>query len=176
MIESDRFHRWVNASFVTARFENFMPITVQGLGRLDHDLVTGDARFLALSEEQCASETESLALNYRITLSYLWVLGAYEVVRTIDQRCREQDPSLASATSKAILALKRQFERLRIPLAKFEPANRHRETDSKVAYPALNLDYGIAWQVVADTFIPRKVLSDSFLEFLEGLRNSSASA
>jgi len=150
-----------------------MPITIQGLGRLDHDLVVGDARFLCLSEERRATENESLALNYRITLSYLWVLGAYEVVRTIDQRCRENASAISHETSKSASALKIKFERLRILLAKFEPAKRHRETDSKVAYPALNLDYGIAWLVEADTFISRKMLSDELLTFLECLRVSN---
>ncbi len=66
-----------------------MVIVVQGLGRLDVSLREGDRLFLASFEENRNSVVESWKLSERFTLSYLWVLGAYELVRAICQRIRE---------------------------------------------------------------------------------------
>ena len=60
------------------------------------------------------------------------------------------------------------FERVRMPLAKMATANRYK-ADSPIAYPALNMRHGIAWQVREDVFITRFELSETFLSFLEGL-------
>jgi hypothetical protein len=159
-----RFERWVKASFVTARYEHFMPATVQGLGRIDQILYVEDQRLV--SEPLESAEPSDLTLH--ITLSHLWVLGAYEVLRTIHQRCRE-----GGGVDESVRDVLRRFERLRIPLAKFEPAGRHKETDTKIAYPALNAQYGVAWQVAEDVFIPRGELSDEFLMLLEGKRQEN---
>jgi hypothetical protein len=161
---NSRFERWVKASFVTARYESFMPATVQGLGQIDHMLYAEDQRLVS----QAPENAEPSALTLHITLSHLWVLGAYEVLRTMHQRCRE-----GSGVDESVRDLLRKFERLRVPLAKFEPAGRHRATDTKIAYPALNTQHGVAWQVADDVFIPRGQLSEEFLSLLERKRQES---
>jgi hypothetical protein len=159
---SSRFHRWVSASHRLARYEPFMVPTVQGLGRLDDLLAAKDARYVA--DEGYLSENYGiLDLSDHITLSYLWVLGAYEIVRVLHQRERGSDSPLAIS----INVLLRQFARLRMPLAKFEPAERHEKTDSHIAYPVLNSAHGIAWQVSEDTYISREELAVQFLRLLE---------
>lgn len=164
MNDEPRFHRWVRASFVTAQYEKFMPVTVQGLGRLDQDLFEQDKLVLA-GGGAFAPEGDLGALSYHVTLSYLWVLGAYEVLRAINQRGME-----SGHADQEVLKVLRQFERLRMPLAKFEAARRHRPTDSKIAYPALNSDHGVAWEVAENVFISRGVLSGEFLALLEAKR------
>lgn len=164
MSDEPRFHRWVRASFATALYEEFMPVKVQGLGRLDQDLFEQDKLILA-GAGAYAPERDLGALSYHITLSYLWVLGAYEVLRAINQRCIESGRS-----DQEVLQVLRQFERLRMPLAKFEAANRHRDTDSKIAYPALNSEHGVAWEVAENVFISRGVLSGALLALLENKR------
>lgn len=159
--EESRFGRWVKASYATAQYERFMPVTIQGLGKLDQDLVIQD-RLLIAGLGPFALDGDPMELSRHLTLSYLWVLGAYEVLRAINQQCKE-----SHGASPAVLHVLRQFERLRMPLAKFEPAYRHRNTDSKIAYPALNSEYGIAWEVAPDVFIPRGALSDELLALLE---------
>ena len=162
---SSRFERWVKASFVTARYEDHIPVTIQGLGRIDQLLYAEDQRLVS----QPLENAEPSALTLHITLSHLWVLGAYEALRTIHQRCRE-----GTGVDEPVRDVLRRFERLRIPLAKFEPSGRHRETDTKIAYPAINAQYGVAWQVANDVFIPRGELSDEFLVLLEGKRQANA--
>jgi len=164
MNDEPRFHRWVRASFVTAQYEEFMPVTVQGLGRLDQDLFEQDELILA-GGGAFAPEGDLGALSYHITLSYLWVLGAYEILRVINQRDMQSGHS-----DQEVLKVLRNFERLRMPLAKFEAARRHRHTDSKIAYPVLNSEHGVAWELADSVFISRGVLSGEFLALLESKR------
>ena len=84
----DRFQRWVDASSAAGAIEPFMIPLVQGLGRFDCHLINEDARFAALNQEQSSSSHESTRLADRLTLSYFWVLAAFELVRTLDQRWR----------------------------------------------------------------------------------------
>lgn len=144
-----------------------MVITVQGLGKFDAKLMARDAAYLDLSEEKREQYAVSLDLTSRFTDSYLWVLGAYEVIRAMDQRCRA-DPKLVE-DSAHLRAAKHFFERVRIPLAKFESARRFSETDSTIAYPSISPDHGIAWQVADDVFISRMELSECFIELLRKL-------
>ena len=65
--------------------------------------------------------------------------------------------------------LKYEFERIRIPLAKMEPARRHADTDSKIAYPALNSNFGISWRVSEEKYVVRRELSDNLLILIESI-------
>lgn len=165
-LASSRLYRWVPASYAVACYEKYMPVTIQGLGRLDQDLHIYDQQLLAQAGSHSHGEPDG-SLSYHITLSYLWILGAYEVVRTIRQRIKE-----AGETDSALNNLLRKFERVRIPLAKFEAARNHQKTDASTAYPVLNSLYGIGWQVSRDDFITRGELSDAFLLWLESKRAS----
>lgn len=158
----ERYPRWVKASHRLARYEPFMVPTVQGLGQIDDRLSIIDAKYVA-GEGYCSEEFGVFDLTEHITMSYLWVLGAYEILRVIDQRERRANSPGWASISK----VHREFARLRMPLAKFVKADRHK-SDSHVAYPALNSQYGVAWQVAENTFISRGELSDHFLVLLEG--------
>ena len=159
-----RFHRWISASYTAAKYETFMVVSIQGLGRLDHDLYEQD-KLISENPEAFSLGGDLGALSYHTTMSYLWVLGAYEVIRSIRQRIKE-----SGAQDEALTTLLRKFERLRMPLAKFEAATKHKESDSRIAYPAINLRHGIAWQVSESTFISRGELANEFLALLEGWR------
>ena len=74
-MEDDRYSEWVKNSFAAVRFEKFLPVTIQMLGRLDCHLIDEDARFAGLPPAGREDIPESLRLNDRFTLSYLWVLG-----------------------------------------------------------------------------------------------------
>ena len=147
-----------------------MCMTIQSLGRIDVSLIEGDELFLADFENNRNSLNENLKLNDRFTLSYLWVLGGYEVVRTICQRIKENRDGLPDEIAAKFESLKKEFNRLRVPLAKMEAASAHKNTDSHFAYPAINTK-GIAWQVSQDIFITRRDLSDQLLETLEFARS-----
>jgi len=179
----DRLERWVKASFVFDGLKDVMMMShvIQGLGRLDCSLVDSDQSFLAdfahheeWNEKQMLNEMS--VFNYRLTLSYLWVLGSYEVVRTICQRIKANNNEsiiILVNVSEEFESLKKKFNRLRVPLAKMEAASAHKNTDSAFAYPVLNLEQGIAWQVSADVIITRSELSEQFLKSLELARNNN---
>lgn len=167
MIDQPRYAEWVRLSHRTARFETFMVVTVQGLGKLDAKLVAQDKAYLNLTDEQQNEFRVSIELTDRFISSYLWVLGAYELIRVIDQKCRA-DKSLIS-NPRIVSDAKAAFERIRIPLAKFESARRYRDTDSTVAYPSLDRVHGIAWQIAEDVYISRGELSERFLNLLREL-------
>lgn len=145
-----------------------MVIAVQGLGKLDAMLVAKDANYLSIRQDQRDSVEESEDLTDRFTFSYLWVLGAYEIVRAIEQRCHPPSP-INIATAELIRQTKRAFERMRIPLAKFEHAHRFSHTDTMIAFPALDPQDGIAWRVADDVVVLRKELSESFMKMLRAL-------
>ncbi|WP_137201524.1 hypothetical protein [Pseudomonas sp. CFBP13528] len=163
----DRMQRWVSAGHKAAPIEKMMPPVIHALGHKDCELIQRDRRALEihnLTEAGVIHPTEQhmMEFNDLLTQSYLWVLGSYEIIRSICERL-EGDPRHSIAREA-----KHVFERVRMPLAKMATASRYR-ADSPIAYPALNLDCGIAWQVQESVFITRHELSDTFLNFLEAL-------
>src|SRR5688572_372118 len=111
-MDHERVARWVTASHGLGQIEPHMVVAAQDLGWLDVDLLEMDAAVHA-------DPSQDIWLKYhkRFGLSRLWVLGSYELVRCIDQRFRPADGGKGSVIYDQTLALKREFERLRMPLA-----------------------------------------------------------
>ena len=82
-------------------------------------------------------------------------------------KSKSQQASFPKEIADEFESLKKEFNRLRIPLAKMEPASAHKETDSHIAYPAINRQKGIAWQVAQNVYITRQELADRLLAALE---------
>ena len=170
LIDQPRYAEWVRLSHRAARFEKFMTVAIQGLGKLDSVLVAEDALFLQLPQHQRESIETSLDLTDRFTNSYLWVLGSYEIIRGMDQRCRENSQIVDHTAATFIREAKIKFERVRVPLAKFEAARRFSDTDATAAFPALDLQHGIAWRVADNVVVTRRELSECFLATLRALQ------
>lgn len=101
-------------------------------------------------------------------------LRAYELVRTVERRLAKERKD--SPIHKEASALKKRFERLRMPLAKFETA-RNYPVDWPMAYPDINESTrALGWRVSKHEFIERRQLGDALLEFLEQLANAHHSA
>ena len=114
--------------------------------------------------------TEAWADGNELILSYLWVLGSYEYVRVLNQRKRKA-PQIFWNNLPDVLPLKRQFERVRIPLAKLEPASKYKKTDYAIAFPYFDIRRGrIGWIIAPDVMVTRRELSDKLLNFLEAIR------
>jgi hypothetical protein len=170
----DRYQRWIDASSATSAVEPSMSPLIQGLGRFDCHLINEDARFAALNQEQSSSVREKTLLNDRVTLSYFWVLAAYEFVRTLDQRWRTGATTLPDEFGSRVTELKRRMERLQIPLVKLETTRRF-QTDSTLAYPIISRDFGVAWHIAQDMYVTRRELADQLLNFLADLKKRQAS-
>lgn len=163
----ERIQRWVSAGHKVAPIEKMMIPIVHALGQKDRELIQRDQLALfAFGQIEAgvvqSTEQHLIELNDLLTQSYLWVLGSYEIIRSICERL-DGDPR-----QKAARDAKHIFERVRMPLAKMVTANRYK-ADSPIAYPAMNMQHGIAWQVQEDVFVPRFEMSETFLSFLESL-------
>lgn len=142
--------------------------TAQGLGRKDCKLRVEE------SLRRC-TEGSSIENSTRLTdvvfESYLWVLGAYELVRSVNQRVQKGDVDFGEEPRQDLALLKKRFERFRIPLAKYEAANKYKE-DAPIAYPIVSRDGFVGWAVTTDEFITRQELGNMLLAFLEQLRHA----
>jgi hypothetical protein len=167
---SERFNRWVRASKGLALINEHFAVTAQGLGRLDTRLIDETPRFIDISTTASLDDEPTAFFNDHIFFSYLWVLAAYELARSVDQRCHEEPPLFSVEFSRTIKSTKIAFERIRIPLAKFEPARRYQATDSAVAWPGLYRDLGVGWSLGRDIYVLRRQLADDLLSTLEILK------
>ena len=166
-MDKKRFDRWVYSAYALGHVVPYMVSIVQGLGKLDSKLICEDSKYLELTADDKKHPAVTSEVYERHTISYLWLLGAYEIIRTVDQRLRE-NPSLAKeGFRKRANELKKRYARLRMPLAKLEPSNKYRYEDGPIALPAMNNELGISWQIAESTYINRRELSDEFLLFLE---------
>lgn len=168
----ERFERWLKVSIGLARFEEHLVSLMQDMGQLDAQLCAADAKIVQADSAQLNSIFDFDSIQHHRTRSYLWVLGAYEILRTLAQRIREGQSDDPPDVGARVNLARDRFARLRVPLAKFEAAGRHKATDNHVAYPGLDLKCGIAWQLNESEVISRQELSDVFLEALEFLRAS----
>ena len=169
----ERNERWLKVSIGLGRFEQTMWPLVLQLGRLDTRLIQADETWPDRFFEPKLSYEDSSALHEHITLSYLWVLGAYEFIRTLCDRVSADDEEKTPAeVSNILLEVKGRFARVRIPLAKMEAASKYSKEDSPIAYPGIKRGAGVAWQLNPNTIVTRRELSDALLEALERRRSA----
>ena len=153
---SERHKDWIAAGQGFSAHLGFeAEIQVQGLGRLDLELIWADANAARLSAGNSIEAAIWSDVGPRITLSRLWVLGGYELVRVISES-KMRLPA-------EVTLVKSSYERVRMPLAKLEAAKKHRSTDFSVATPIVHQSDGIGWLLASNIFLTRRSLSDSFL-------------
>ncbi|MDH4209440.1 MAG: hypothetical protein OEV76_11245 [Anaerolineae bacterium] len=174
-LEQSRRDCWRDISWQSFWFQhdlNELVWLLQMLGR--HDVILYEYECLLNSDAeniQAGRPTPAVddLLNEMVWNAYTWVLAAYELVRTINQRLRVADPN-ADITSKSKV-LKDALARLRVPLAKFEPAQKHGHTDYKFPQGCIVFGRGLCWAVSTDVVMSRMELSDSLVGFLLDLKN-----
>lgn len=171
-MRSPRLDRWVTASWALSSLDEVMPVQAQLLGRLDCRLVGESASLanLGLSSNALAESIRGLAFLDHLGMSYLWVLGGYELVRTMYERYAENRDLVTPELLEETRRVKEAFVRVRIPLAKWQAAHAHRDTDFAFAWPAYDTQRGVAWKVAPDVFVSRGELADRLLGLLEVLR------
>jgi hypothetical protein len=164
--------KWVDLSLKFGIFEKFQMVSVQGLGKVSIYLDQCDKLILQeIRDSKNETIESSMRLSDAFTLSYLWVLGAYESIRTISQRldALEKENNVRYVVTDKIRDVKRLFEEIRIPLAKMEISRKHKNDTSysPIAYPILDTARGIAWNFGDYKNISRKELSEAFLSLLQ---------
>jgi len=160
-----RYLEWVQASRWLAHVHPMLVDLANGLGILDSRLIEKDARMQEMFPEHTGRIEMPLELEHR-TLSLLWVLGAYELIRTLVQRLRENGGQRAEEAAEMLLPTKRMLERVRVPLAKLEKARRATETDFPIGFPVLDGAKGTGWVLRPGEHVPRRALADELLKAL----------
>jgi hypothetical protein len=161
-------NRWIAASHNIACVERFMIPLAQGIGRQDLMLRNADSQLIERLNQGLPDIETATKLTDQATLSYMWVLAAYELVRTLNQRLS----AVSSPYEEAVRSAKHQYERIRMPLAKMESARRFSD-DSHIAWPTLSRESGFSWVLGAGVVIARADLSMLLLTTLEGFDPSS---
>ncbi|NGZ01684.1 MAG: hypothetical protein CV090_01375 [Nitrospira sp. WS238] len=165
-LDDDRLSRWLEASYHLDLRDLYLVVMIQGLGRLDCFLIQKDNQ---LSGDTRSIERElSFELEDQFALSALWVFGAYEIVRTLDQQAGNlfEQHKISKTFKDSLNGLKHKFERVRVPLAKLEPSRRFKDQDLRVATAEMG-NLGVRWRLNENTYVDRRELANSFLNFLE---------
>lgn len=150
----DRWRDWIRLSHAASMGDIAVAIVTQELGRLDAELmVEGPHVVRAFQSSAARPELEGQQMSDHITFSALWTLGAYELIRTLEERVRGGAP-------QTLLGAKDQLRRVRVPLAKLQPARPHLATDWGWPGSIADESRGIGWLVAPETPIFRKDLSE----------------
>jgi hypothetical protein len=142
---------WTKAAENLPNRLKYLKPTIINLGKLDQKLTQVDLE----SDEN---------IEENLFLSYLWVLGAYELIRTIHQK--SQRKGLLKNRRFQLERLKRELAELRVPLAKWE---RRGQKDSDVFPQGSFLDGTAGW-IFGTKEDTREMLAWSVLEFLLSLK------
>jgi len=93
----------------------------------------------------------------------------YEIIRSIDERARNSKPTpIGVRLATKVRKTKWMFERVRMPLAKFEPPTRFPD-DEGLARASLHRVDGIAWRVKEKVFVSRWQLSEAAMALFDRL-------
>lgn len=164
-----RYAAWIELSTHIIQVEKAMVPIINALGRKDCELVERDSEALDLAIEAENDIGANSELDLLITDSYLWVLGMYELVRTLHQIARTGHALLDEEALGILAELDGAYRRVRIPLAKLEPARGYEDTDWSEALPLVKPGEGIGWQLSEKDFVTRRSLSDITLHDLSVL-------
>ena len=159
----ERRNKWIANQDFLKRIHQLMIVPYQGIALIDARLVVEDVNIVN------GKPTEFMGdLGPHLTQSYLWVLGAYEIIRTISQYADSGKDSEVEVFKDEIRELKHKFERLRVPLAKFESARKN-PNGYTYAYPVFHPILGTCWSISDMENISRRELSDKFLRLMKKL-------
>lgn len=164
----DRYSKWVAASMSWLRNDpdSITFTRIQGLGIIDAELYDINKHDIDKLLDNYLTVYDHVNIK-----SYLWVLGVYELFRMMDQRIREQPEIADNEASITINNAKKEFERVRVPLAKLEKAQRFK---NDFAVPKLGADdEQLGWQINEDEIVHYRYLSDLAIHTLNQLRLSN---
>src|SRR3989344_439558 len=114
-MEENRQSEWMNSSFAFMGVEMLLLGEVQALGELDIELIE---EFHKIKINSKLEEDLKKKRRY-LLLSKLWVLGAYELIRFLNNINKKRNflENENKVKLKEILTI---FSKVRVPLAKFQ--------------------------------------------------------
>lgn len=179
------WQQWVTHSFaINKKFPlQFLLPNIQWLGMLDANIRQWEARNLDdPSAPKEASERAIMELSYWYFLSYLWVLSAYEVVRTLSQKANERPKPnekriFGKQINRKIVEMRDALAEARIPLSKLE--SRKTKGHTAIAFPVIFPGDGFGWRISSDESKPgkeisRRELADAMLDLLKSINDNKS--
>lgn len=162
-IDIERRASWIGCAHKMDAIDELLNGAFQGLGSVDAKLIVEDKKILDGNVSNPFGD-----LSDHLTQSYLWILGAYEIIRTLSQFSDSGSSNPYSTDKEKIRSLKHEFELVRIPLAKYEAAKKN-PNGYTFAYPILVPNHGAGWLIGQNQAVTRRDLSDKFLKLVEEL-------
>lgn len=163
----ERYDAWMEDCAGLMSMEFLLLGNLQGLGILDIELIEE----YPLVKEDAQSEEDRIKKLRHITLSELWIMGAYELVRMIDIIADKRKPEMDKEIKKKIKDTLASFTEVRIPLAKFQKRGQDRMFSGVASKYDFDKTKGIGWKIVSSDrkgletkVFYRKDLADSLLE------------
>jgi hypothetical protein len=173
IVKNDRHMEWIENSHGLMHVEMLLVGNAQGLGLLDVELIEEFPKLKVNSK----LEKYRLTKLRHITLSELWFMGVYELIRLLG----EMMPKRKMFSEKTKIKLKetlKEFTEVRVPLVKFQDWGK-KELYSGVSTPTFDSVKGFGWKIhysrknVETKIFYRRDLSDSFLELLRLMKEDT---
>jgi len=172
MTDATLLERWVRASHVLRGvgpdlLGGHLTYQAQACGRLDVKLRPLDRHYGSWRSLDGAVDP---TLSDYMDLSRLWVMDAYELVRTLDECMRLGMWIPPAGIAEELTPLKRALEEVRIPLAKYQRARSARPRPGDVfPEPRMFAIDGAGWDVGGATrrVVGRQALAETLLTTLE---------
>ncbi len=141
-MNEDRPSKWFNSSLAFRHIESLLLGEVQALGELDLELIE---EFPKIKINSILEEDLKRKRRY-LLLSKLWVLGAYELIRFLNDKNKQRN-FLGEDTKTKFEEVLTAFTKIRIPLAKFQKAGKDKTLYDGVADSFFDSNKGVGWKV-----------------------------
>jgi len=167
----NRYTEWIDNSDGLRYVDLLLIGNAQGLGILDVELIQ---EFPKIRIDSQLEEDRQKKLRH-ITLSELWVMGAYELIRLIDNIIQNDKDTFSRETKQKLKDKLSIFTQVRIPLVKFKQRGKN-ELYSGITVPKFDLVNGLGWKIhysnkskIETKEVLRKDLGDDLLELLKSI-------
>ncbi len=163
---AERYSQWVRISigWISTDLSGGLMTRLQGLGILDAELY--DINKFDIHQ---TLENDLTVFDHVNIKSYLWVLGVYEFFRMYDQKLKENPELVNKEVTEYVNSAKKEFSRIRVPLAKLEPSYKFRNVDYAIPKLGAN-DVQLGWTINDNEIIWYRDLSDLAINALTQIR------
>jgi hypothetical protein len=145
-MKKDRQTEWMDSSSTFMGVEMLLLGEVQALGELDIELIEELPKIKINSRLE-----EDLKIKRRyFLLSKLWVLGAYELIRFLNDLNKKRN-SFREHTKIKLAETLSTFTKIRVPLAKFQKSGKNKALYEGVADSFMDSVKGVGWKVYSHT-------------------------
>ena len=168
-----RKSEWLDSSLAFVGIEMLLLCEIQALGELDVELIEDSAKIKINSQ----TEEDQQIKRRHFLISKLWILGAYEVVRFLNDLDKQRGLLVNDLTKSELRDVLTTFTKVRVPLAKFQKAGNNKKLYESIADSFIDQNNGVGWKVYSlgkndlrkEIFL-RKDLGDRLLKLLKNIK------